>query len=298
MEMIIDKMVWRVMAMPRSGRIVYNGAIYHVYQRGNNREYVFSYDDLKEFVIEQIKKYNSKFDFELLAYCIMDNHYHLIIRTFKHSISEVMFNINNVLGKALNNKLGRRGHIFEGRFKSELVETEEYLIWLLRYVHRNPVRAHMCRNVNEYYWRSSNYLYRGYFDSNVNTDFILDILSNDRKKAIGIYKRLMASTGFDDDKAQDFEVIKNEFKLTEKYLVVERKGNTPSTDTRKTIDEIINILDIHESQITQIRSGCRSRALTPIKKKIIEAILQHKYSLKEISNYLNCSPSALSQLLK
>ncbi len=278
-------------------RIIYNGAIYHVYQRGNNREYVFSYDDVKKFIIDQIKKYNDKFDFELLAYCIMDNHYHLIIRTFEHSISEIMFNINNVLGKALNNRLGRKGHLFEGRFKSELVDTEEYLIWLLRYVHRNPVRAHMCKTVNEYYW-SSNYLYRGEYDSNVNTDFILDMLSNDRKKAISIYKGLMTSTGFDDDKAQDFEIIKDKFKLTEKYLVVERRDNTPSCDIRKTIDEIINILNIHESQITQIKSGCRARALTPIKKKIIEATLQHKYSLKEISNYLNCSPSALSHLLK
>ena len=127
--------------MPRANRDIGTDGIYHVYQRGNNREYLFKNDDIKKFFIHQAKEYNKKYDFEMLAYVIMDNHYHFIIKTNKDSLGEIMFNVNNVFVKYLNKQLNRTGHAFESRYKCKRIETDANLVWLLRYVHRNPLRA-------------------------------------------------------------------------------------------------------------------------------------------------------------
>ncbi|MDF2675180.1 MAG: transposase, partial [Clostridiales bacterium] len=110
--------------MTRKNRDIFEGAIYHVYQRGNNREHILENSNYKTFLLKQIKEYNKIFDFQLLAYVIMNNHYHLLIKTNKSPISDIMFNINNVLGKYLNRELNRTGHVFEGRYNSKLVDTD------------------------------------------------------------------------------------------------------------------------------------------------------------------------------
>lgn len=92
---------------------IYEGAIYHITQRGNNKAYVFERDEIKSFFIKQLRGHNKKFDYEILAFVIMDNHYHLLIRTNEDSMSKIMFYINNLMGKYLNDKLGKTGHVFE-----------------------------------------------------------------------------------------------------------------------------------------------------------------------------------------
>lgn len=161
-----------MIALPRDNRIIFEGAIYHVYQRGNNKEFIFRNSKHKVFILKQIKEYNKCFDFELLAYVIMDNHYHLLIKTNKVPINQIMFNINNVIGKYLNRELERTGHLFENRYKSKLVENDDYLVWLLRYMHRNPIRANICDSVDDYRW-SSHYFYKNGINEFVITNFIL-----------------------------------------------------------------------------------------------------------------------------
>lgn len=161
--------------MAREKRIVCEGSIFHIISRGNNREYILSNPKHKSFLLKQIKEYNVVFDFELLAYVIMDNHYHLLIKTNKTPISEIMFNINNVLSKYLTRELDKKGHVLEKRFTSKLVTTDTYIIWLLRYIHRNPIRAHICNDIDDYRW-SSHYFYKRGYNSFVNTNFILNIL--------------------------------------------------------------------------------------------------------------------------
>lgn len=99
--------------MPNRERGNFEGAIHHVWQRGNNKEYIFQDSITKGFLIKQLKEYNKKFDYDLLAYVIMDNHYHLLMQTHKDPIGEVMFDINNVTGKFIKDNLNRRGHTFQ-----------------------------------------------------------------------------------------------------------------------------------------------------------------------------------------
>jgi REP element-mobilizing transposase RayT len=172
----------------------FEGAIHHVWQRGNNREYIFQDSTTKGFFINQLKEYNKKFDYNLLAYVIMDNHYHLLIQTFKDAIGEVMFNINNVTGKFIKDNLKRSGHVFQGRYNSKLVQTNEYFLWLIRYIHRNPIRAKICNKVGDYSWSSHRIYLKGYSDF-MNIDFPLSIFDSDKRKAIQLYLKLVNSEG-------------------------------------------------------------------------------------------------------
>lgn len=281
--------------MSRKDTVIYEGAIYHIYQRGNNKEFIFKNNNIKSFILKYLKEYNKKFDYELLAYVIMDNHYHFLIKTNEAPISTIMFFINNLLGKHVNGKLGRTGHAFDSRYKSKLVETDANLIWLLRYIHRNPVKANICKDINDYKW-SSHYLYNNYVKSHVNIDFILDKLGNSKESAVEKYFKLLDLAGHDSDNDKDYEIVKQEFNLTE-TTYINGRGDNFTKSHRATLDEIIVKLNIHESELFNIRRGNRKPCLTPIKLEIIRSGLEELYSLKEIANYLNAAPSTISKLI-
>ncbi len=272
----------------------FEGAIHHVWQRGNNREYIFQDSNTKGFFINQLKEYNKKFDYNLLAYVIMDNHYHLLIQTFKDEIGEVMFNINNVTGKFIKDNLKRSGHVFQGRYNSKLVQTNEYFLWLIRYIHRNPLRAKICNKVGEYSWSSHRIYLKGYSDF-MNIDFPLSIFDSDKRKAIGLYLKLVNSEC-------DAETAEKDFEFYNKQLS-QCKGKNIYTDIRfklprrLLIEEIIQSLNLQPEDINLLTSGCRKRYLTDIKVALIKKALEEKYTLSEIAAYLNTTQSAVSKII-
>lgn len=283
--------------MSRNNRVIYEGAIYHICQRGNNKEFIFRDDGIKVFMLKYLKEYNKKFDYEVLAYAIMDNHYHLLIKTNKSPISEIMFYFNNLLGKHVNSRLDRTGHAFGGRYKCEIVETDAYLIWLLRYIHRNPVKAHICSDVKDYRW-SSHYFYKYNINTFINTGFILSMLGSDKKSAVEQYLKLVGSIGNEADNDKDYEIIKAIFCPRETSLLNDNAvQNNFIRLNRKTLEEIITELYISEDILVDIRNGKRKQSLTPIKLGITKRALDESYSLKEIADYLNLVPSAISKLL-
>ena len=280
--------------MSRKNTVIYEGAVYHIYQRGNNKEFIFENNNIKTFILKYLKEYNKKFDYELLAYVIMDNHYHLLIKTNKVDISTIMFYINNLLGKYVNGQLDRTGHAFDSRYKCKLVETDANLIWLLRYIHRNPVKANICNDINEYIY-SSHYFYNNYIKSHINIDFILCKLAKSKVCAIKKYFKLVNSIGHEIDYDKDYEMIKQEFNLDETTWL--NASNDSKKINRDTLDEIIMNHDIDESVLLDIRNGNRKPCLTPIKLVIIKRALEQCYSLKEIADYLNAAPSTISKLI-
>jgi len=141
-------------------RIRSRTGIYHIMCRGNNKQDIFLADgDMNKYyyLLAEAKK---KYDFDLHAFCFMSNHVHLIIHERTDSISEIMRCINSGYGVFINRKNERVGHIFQGRFRSEPIEDDSYLLSAVRYVHNNPVKAGMVESPEDYYWSS----YRGYLD--------------------------------------------------------------------------------------------------------------------------------------
>jgi REP element-mobilizing transposase RayT len=140
--------------MARPLRVEYPGAFYHVIARGNNREKLFKNDRDNEKFIEYLEKAVERFSIIIHTYCLMSNHYHLLVETPEANLSKAMQWVNVSYATYFNIKRRRHGHLFQGRFKAILIDADEYLKHLSRYIHLNPVRAKMVSSPAEYLWSS------------------------------------------------------------------------------------------------------------------------------------------------
>ena len=135
---------------------VENG-IYHVYNRGCNKDNIFFSDDNYLYLLEKLKEEKDKHEIEVIAYCLMPNHYHLLLmQKSDKPISRFIQKVFNGYVQAINKQQNRSGTLFEGRSKSILVDDEIYLMHLIRYIHINPVMANLVLKPEQ--WQFSNYL--------------------------------------------------------------------------------------------------------------------------------------------
>lgn len=160
--------------MARQLRIEYPGAFYHVYSRGNQKQAIFLSDEDRYYFLKALGDASTKFGVVFHGYCLMPNHYHLIAETLLAKLSKVMHLVNTTYTVYFNKKRMRCGHLFQGRFKSILIEVEAYAQELTRYIHLNPVRAGLAALPEDYFWSS----YKEYIGSRkpypwLNTSFIL-----------------------------------------------------------------------------------------------------------------------------
>lgn len=140
--------------MTRPLRIEFPGAVYHVTSRGNARADIFEDDNDRALFLKILGQVVRRFNWLCHAYCLMGNHYHLLIETPEGNLSAGMRQLNGVYTQAFNRAHGRDGHVFKGRFKAVLVEKESHLLELCRYVVLNPVRAKMAERPERYPWSS------------------------------------------------------------------------------------------------------------------------------------------------
>ena len=140
--------------MTRALRIEYEGAIYHVLSRGNERKRIFSDDKDRQYFLNLLEEYSKRFDIETHAYVLMDNHYHLLVKTRRPNLSKSMQWLGVTYTRRFNIRHKRSGHLFQGRYKSILIENDSYLMSLSCYIHRNPLRARTVKRLADYKWSS------------------------------------------------------------------------------------------------------------------------------------------------
>jgi REP element-mobilizing transposase RayT len=140
--------------MARPLRIEFPGALYHVTSRGNARQDIALEDKDRAAFLAVLAKARERFAWLVHAYCLMGNHYHLMVETPEANLSRGMRQLNGVYTQRFNRRHGRVGHLFQGRYKAILVERESYLLELCRYVVLNPLRAGMVRRPGDYRWSS------------------------------------------------------------------------------------------------------------------------------------------------
>lgn len=140
--------------MARPLRIEFEGAFYHVMARGNARQRIFLDDVDRRSFIDNLGRVSQRFDWTVWAWCLMDNHYHLLIETRLPTLSKGMREVNGVYTQAFNRRHRRMGHVLQGRFKAILVDQNAYLLELARYIVLNPVRAHLVQSAGESDWSS------------------------------------------------------------------------------------------------------------------------------------------------
>lgn len=169
--------------MPRLPRIEYPHAFYHVMNRGRNRENIFHNESDFQLFLDIIHKANIKFKSVVHCYCLMTNHYHLLVETPNANLSQVMHFIGNEYVKKYNKRKGFDGALFKSRYKAILIEEDSYLIALNRYIHRNPIA--LVKNLKDYKWSSyPSYLENSCTPSWLNKNRSLEILGwrDDLKK--------------------------------------------------------------------------------------------------------------------
>jgi len=160
--------------MSRPLRVEYAGALYHVTSRGDRREDIYEGDEDRRIFLALLGDVCERYNWVSHGYCLMSNHYHLIIETPDGNLSKGMRQLNGVYTKQFNSEHDRVGHVFQGRYTAIHVDKESYLLELSRYVVLNPVRARMVDQAGDWPWSS----YRATagkssVQSWLNTDWIL-----------------------------------------------------------------------------------------------------------------------------
>jgi len=194
--------------MARPLRLEYPGAFYHILNRGNNFEHLFRSERDKEKFLALLEKAKDRFSLMIHTYCLMDNHYHLLIETKEPNLSQAIQWLNVSYVTYFNRKYRRSGHLFQGRFKAILIEADEYLRPLSRYIHLNPVRAKLISTPDLYLWSS----YRALIGKTripqfLETDWLLSNFSEKRKEAMQRYRAFVEGVDMTTQKNPNKEIV-------------------------------------------------------------------------------------------
>jgi REP element-mobilizing transposase RayT len=140
--------------MARPLRIEFPGAVYHVTSRGNARAAIYADDTDRQTFLALLTQVVQRYHWLCHAYCLMDNHYHLVLETPEGNLAPGMRQVNGLYTQGYNRRHGRVGHVLQGRYKALHIERDSYLLTVCRYVVLNPVRTGMVRTAQDYDWSS------------------------------------------------------------------------------------------------------------------------------------------------
>ncbi len=246
--------------MPRRPRIEYIG-FHHIINRGVARSNIFlKDDDFKKFltVLEDAK---SRYDFVVHSFCLMNNHYHLLIETKTENLSLIARQINSKYAQYFNKEYKRVGPLWQGRFKNYYVYDESYLYILLRYIERNPIKAKMAHCIGEHKWSASSLLLAGLHVELLNGSMLLD-------------KELFALL--------DKEVNKKEL---EKLDTLQKTKYTQENEIIKRQKQ--RALNEYFDTITSLKQ----------RNEIIKEAVQDGYKQSEIAEFLKLSRTTISKIV-
>lgn len=264
--------------MARPLRIEFPGAWYHVMNRGLNRRLIYSDKEDYSSFLETLGEACSLFNVGAGAYCLMPNHYHVLIHTPEGNLSRFMRHLNGVYTQRYNRKHKRDGPLFRGRFKGILVQEDSYLLQVVKYIHRNPVKDGLTESLKGYTWSS----HKHFVTSQAKTvpewleaDYILGYFSERRIQAVSGYKDFMRqeltdeASNFYSKKYQSPVLGEKSFiaMVKEKYISGDRKLDLDvkgervirgMAKVRSINNEVCGRYKIAENRLYQSRRGERN----------------------------------------
>ena len=239
--------------MPRQNRKYGTSQIYHIMLRGINKSLIFFDDFDKKKFLKILKDTKEKYSYEIYAYCLMDNHVHIVIFDQLSLLSKIIQSITVSYSSYINTKYDRVGHLFQNRFLSKCIENDIYLKSLINYIHQNPEKAGICSTCN-YKWSSYNEVLTT--SEIVDKKFILLLYDNDLQK----FKKdnLNLKDGFENEIEYEFitniedskaiQIIKEKLHISDVSIIV----NFNSTIRNNYIKEIKQIKGLTRTQICRI----------------------------------------------
>jgi REP element-mobilizing transposase RayT len=214
--------------MGRQWRIEFAGAFYHILSRGNEGGDIFYDDEDRRLFLDTLAEMSERFDLNIYAYVLMDNHYHLLLRTNLPNLSKVMQWFGLTYTRRFNNRHFRSGHLFQGRYKSIIVQNDAYLVRLSCYIHRNPIRAGIVERLADYKWSSYQYYaYRKKPPDWLATDMILSQFKNADNRNRAYRKKAQE---YSDEENRIWEDLRNGIVLgTKNYVSKIRAAYLPDS---------------------------------------------------------------------
>ena len=275
--------------MSRPLRIEFAGALYHVTSRGDGQKDIYLDDQDRRDFLSVLGSVCKRFNWTVHAYCLMSNHYHLLIETPDGNLSQGMRQLNGVYTQHFNRTHDRVGHVFQGRYKAIIVQKGRYLLELSRYIVLNPVRARMVRSVKDWPWSS----YRascGMTSSPewLSTDWLLSTFAKTRKVAIERYRDFVAQGK---NLPSPWEHLKNQIFLGDEQFVEDMQcklnlnqelSEIPRAQRRK----VPKPLDYYSNRYKDRNAG------------IIAAYQSGGYSMKAIGDHFGVHYSSVSKIIK
>jgi len=287
------------MILARQLRIEYPGAFYHVFSRGNQKQPIFLCDADKCFFLKCLREAHEKFGILVHVYCLMPNHYHLALETPLGNLSNMMHFLNTAYTVYFNAKHKRSGHLFQGRYKSILIEAESYGRELSRYIHLNPVRSGIVKLPEQYPWSSYGY-YRGTAEPEkwLETAFILSLFGECLEKARKTYVEFVIEGIGKDVPASMRDSVRKGILGSDEFVAKIKKEH---------LGEKLNKPDREKPQLRKLRKkpdlplilSVSEKVLGPRNKHLlpIAILISHKNSalkLKEIGEFYSLSISSVS----
>ena len=280
--------------MARPLRIEFPGAVYHITSRGNDRKEIFGDDLDREAFLEILYGVSVRYHWLCHAYCLMDNHYHLLIETPEGNLSIGTRQLNGVYTQSFNKVHGRSGHLFQGRFKGIVVQKDSHLLEASRYIVLNPVRAKLVKN--PYQWKWSSYSatagQRGSHPC-LTVDWILGRLASERKSAEEIYRKFVragmrAESIWKDLRGQS--ILGDDDFVEGMKDHITGKEHIPEISKRQRFINRPILENIFTAEVLQ-NKGARDE-------RIIEAVERYGYSQKQIADHLGLHFSSVSRIMR
>ncbi len=280
--------------MARPLRIEYPGALYHVTSRGNARGHIYRDEQDRENFLQILSTIVKRYHWLVHAYCLMDNHYHLLVETPDANLSKGMRQLNGIYTQIYNRKYHQPGHLFQGRYKAILVDKENYLLELSRYVVLNPLRARCVEHPEQWKWGS----YRPTaglekVPDYLTVEWILGLFGASRKAAQKHY-RMFVRDGIHG--TSPWEDLQGQILLGGQGFVDRCKSLLQEKETIKEIPRQQRYAGRPSLQeIFQDTLGTQKQARN---EKVYDAHVKYGYTLKEIADSLSLHYSTISKIVQ
>ena len=286
--------------MPRALRLHVPGATYHVTLRGNHRQNIFFTPADRQLMSDLFAHDIERFGARVHAYCYMTNHIHVLIQVSETPLGRIMLRVAGRYARLTQAQLSTTGHLFEKRYYPVLVDADQYLLELLRYVHLNPVRARMVRSADEYPW-SSHHVYLGKREEAwVTTDLALSMFHRERVAAIDAYARFVgderegAVSPLSECNENDRRILGGD-EFAGRML-----GESWKPRSRRSLEDLVSdACELFGVRKTELQSSRRSASLVKARAWIVEkAVAGRICSIASVARLLNRDESTLRHALQ
>jgi putative transposase len=290
--------------MARKPRIEFEGALYHVITRGNQRQEIFRCAEDYIRYLRILGEYKNRYHYVLYGYVLMGNHVHLLMETKEVVLSRILQGINQSYTMYFNRKYATVGHLFQGRYKAILCDKDSYLLALVKYIHKNPMRAGVAKTLEVYAWSShGSYVDQTKEKGIVDTGLVLRSFSEDPRKARKAYLEYMG----EEDKLTREEVYAtvDQRILGDEGFVEEIKGKTGRRDVKGRRKHGYKLHEI--ARATEEACGISSGHLRDkdreenlwLGRRVMSVVAkEYGYKGQEIAEYLWRDPSVITRYLK